>query len=226
MSLISILASSATIAMILSQLTVIGELQKAHKTQTHVPILQSLTSFVSSVLWLKYGLIKEDQTVSLVNLFGTLVALFIIGCFWYYLTTRRRMVESRFLLALVIALMIVGFVNYSEHWRKLELFSLSCCAMTLVFLAAPLGQVGEVVRLKDASVLLPSVAALAFANNVLWAVYGHLHEDPFMFFPNAMGSLLCFMQLVLIARYGRGQANKALSDVEEDATEMTVTPLT
>ncbi|KAJ2632500.1 hypothetical protein H4R22_001207 [Coemansia sp. RSA 1290] len=136
------------------------------------------------------------------------------------------MVESRFLLALVIALMIVGFVNYSEHWRKLELFSLSCCAMTLVFLAAPLGQVGEVVRLKDASVLLPSVAALAFANNVLWAVYGHLHEDPFMFFPNAMGSLLCFMQLVLIARYGRGQANKALSDVEEDATEMTVTPLT
>ncbi|KAJ2844237.1 hypothetical protein IWW36_005261 [Coemansia brasiliensis] len=128
------------------------------------------------------------------------------------------MVETRFLLALVMALLVIGFVNYSEHWRKLELFSLSCCAMTLVFLASPLSQLGEVVRSRDASVLLPSVAGLAFANNVLWAVYGHLHEDPFMFFPNAVGSLLCFLQLVLIAHYGRGQANKVLSDTEEDGS--------
>ncbi|KAJ2339018.1 Sugar transporter [Coemansia sp. RSA 2618] len=212
MTLIAVTASAVTIAMILSQLTVIGELRRAAKTQAHVPILQTLASFMSSILWLKYGLIKGDTTVGMVNALGSLVALYIVACFWYYSHEGRRLVESRFLLTLVMSVVVVAFVDYSGHSRAVDLFSLSCCAMSLVFLASPLGQVGHVVRQRDASVLLPSVAALAFANNVLWAAYGHIHADPFMFFPNAVGSLFCFLQLALIARYGRSAAKLPLVD--------------
>ncbi|KAJ2393709.1 Sugar transporter [Coemansia sp. RSA 2611] len=204
--------------MILSQLTVIGELRRSTKTQAHVPILQSLASFMSSILWLKYGLLKHDSTVTLVNLFGALVALYIIGCFWYY-ASQRRHVETRFLLTLCLSVVVVGFVDYSGHMRAMEVFSVACCVLSLVFLASPLGQAKEVVRLRDASVLLPSVAALAMANNVLWAAYGHLHGDPFMFFPNAVGAVLCFGQLALIARYGRSAAKMPLVD-NENAPEM------
>ncbi|KAJ2526494.1 hypothetical protein EV175_007645 [Coemansia sp. RSA 1933] len=78
--------------------------------------------------------------------------------------------------------------------------------MSLLFLASPLGQIGNVIALRDASVLLPSVAALAFCNNVLWSIYGYIHEDPYMTLPNMIGAFFCSLQLALIAFYGRAAA--------------------
>ncbi|KAJ2156313.1 Sugar transporter [Coemansia sp. RSA 552] len=211
MTLVSVLASCATIGLILSQLTVIRELRRA---SGDIPILQSLASFLSSILWLKYGLLKHDDTISMVNGFGASVALYILFCFWHYSAKQRQhRVELAVLATVVVSVVLVGYVDYASDLRSVELFSLVCCAMTLVFLGSPLGLIGEVVSKQDASVLLPSVATLAFANNVLWAAYGHIHQDPFMFFPNSVGAVLCSVQLALIAYYGRAAAKLPLGPV-------------
>ncbi|KAJ2841051.1 hypothetical protein J3B02_006075, partial [Coemansia erecta] len=67
--------------------------------------------------------------------------------------------------------------------------------------------IGSVVRLRDASVLLPEVTTLAFCNNLLWLLYGHMKDDPYMMVPNAIGTTLCAIQLVLIIYYGRKNAS-------------------
>ncbi|KAJ2123889.1 sugar transmembrane transporter activity protein [Coemansia sp. RSA 1822] len=214
MTLIAIAASATTVAMIVSQLTVVGHVRRAHSTKSRVAMLQPLASFVSSILWLKYGLLKNDHTVSLVNSLGVCVSLYILLEFWRY-SHARHDVETRVLLALFVSMVCVGFVTTSSYVWAPHVYSIVCCLVSLVFLASPLGQLGQVLRARDASVLLPSVTFLAFANNVVWAVYGRVHGDPFMFVPNSVGAALCFVQLALIAWYGRMDA-KALCDSAAD----------
>ncbi|KAJ2502990.1 sugar transmembrane transporter activity protein [Coemansia sp. RSA 1972] len=205
MTLIAIAASATTVAMIVSQLTVVGHVRKAHSTKTQVAMLQPLASFVSSILWLKYGLLRNDLVVSLVNALGVCVSSYILLAFWRF-SHSRHSVETRVLLALVVSASCVGFVTTSNYVWAHHVYSIACCVVSLVFLASPLGQLGQVLKARDASVLLPSVTVLAFANNVVWAVYGRVHNDPFMFVPNSVGAALCFVQLAVIAWYGRVDA--------------------
>ncbi|KAJ2069935.1 hypothetical protein GGI08_000089 [Coemansia sp. S2] len=114
---------------------------------------------------------------------------------------------------------MIAYVDHSTDPHAEYAFSLVCCLMSLIFLASPLSQIGNVIRLQDASVLLPSVALLAFFNNVLWSVYGHIHNDAFMLFPNAIGAALCALQLGLIAYYGRAAANLPLSTTSKPSPE-------
>ncbi|KAJ2741291.1 Sugar transporter [Coemansia sp. BCRC 34301] len=225
MTAVSVLASVVTIAMFVSQLSIVAELRRAQRTRSSVPMLQFLVSFLSSVLWLKYGLLKADTTLVFVNTVGTLVALYILGCFWWY-SAKPRHVETRFLITLLCALLSIGYVDHSRDPWAADAFSLVCCLMSLLFLGSPLSQIGNVIRLRDASVLLPSVASLAFANNVLWSVYGHLHNDAFMLFPNAIGTALCALQLGLIAYYGRAAANLPIaSSVSKDQEGVPMTEI-
>lgn len=209
MSLIALLASVATMGMFVSQLTVVSQLRKAKRRQTSVPILQFLISFLSSALWSKYGMLKHDPTILWVNGMGALIALYILACFWWYSPeSHRSNVIRRCLATTILGIMSVVVVDcYKQDTRIVEVFSMACCVLSLLFLGSPLGQIGDVVRLRDASVLLPEVTALAFLNNVLWAAYGYLHQDPYMLVPNAIGVVLCFFQLALIAYYGRTSAH-------------------
>ncbi|KAJ2521012.1 Sugar transporter [Coemansia sp. RSA 1939] len=210
MTLVSVAASGVTIAMFLSQLSVIPQLKQARRSKqaAAVPVLQFLMSFLSSVLWLKYGLLKRDGTIAAVNAAGVVVAFYILVQFWRYSSGEgaRTRVEAKVLGTVVVGVVLVSYVDQSRDPAAIDVFSLACCAMSLLFLAAPLGQIGNVVARRDASVLLPGVAALAFANNVLWAVYGRIHADPYMTLPNGVGALFCLLQLGLIAYYGRAAA--------------------
>ncbi|KAJ1960106.1 sugar transmembrane transporter activity protein [Dipsacomyces acuminosporus] len=127
------------------------------------------------------------------------------------------MVETRFLITALVAVGLLGYVDHSKDPAALDAFGLVCCLMTLLFLGAPLGQIGTVVKLRDASVLLPSVATLAFANNVLWSAYGYLQKDPFMLVPNGIGTVLCAIQLALIGFYGRAAANLPTTSTHKTA---------
>ncbi|KAJ2114254.1 hypothetical protein IW146_003228 [Coemansia sp. RSA 922] len=167
----------------------------------------------------KYGprLAAAAATIVFVNTLGTIISIYILLCFWWY--ANSRYVETRFLLTLVSGLLMIAYVDHSTDPHAEYAFSLVCCLMSLIFLASPLSQIGNVIRLQDASVLLPSVALLAFFNNVLWSVYGHIHNDAFMLFPNAIGAALCALQLGLIAYYGRAAANLPLSTTSKPSPE-------
>ncbi|KAJ1723989.1 hypothetical protein LPJ61_005783 [Coemansia biformis] len=108
-----------------------------------------------------------------------------------------------------LGVMLVGYVDYATDLRSAELFSMVCCLMSLVFLGSPLSQIGHVVRTRNASVLLPTVALLALVNNILWAMYGAQHHDPYLVVPNIVGSVFCSAQLALVAYYGRSVAGQA-----------------
>ncbi|KAJ1944363.1 Sugar transporter [Kickxella alabastrina] len=205
MTLIPILAACANVAMSASQLSVITALRRAQNTKTTVPMLQFTLSFLSSVLWLKYGLIHQDHTIASVNFIGMFISVYILWCFWC-LSIIRTHVENCFLFTTLTGVLTVGYIDHSENPVALEVFSTVCCLMPLAVLASPLSQVGNVIRLRDASVLLPSLAILAFFNNVLWATYGYLHNNPFMLVPNIIGAAFCTLQLALIAYYGRAAA--------------------
>ncbi|KAJ2760579.1 hypothetical protein IWQ57_006269, partial [Coemansia nantahalensis] len=120
--LLSVVTSGATVGMLVSQLAVVGELRRAQATQAPVPMLQWLASFLNSVLWTKYGLLRDDTAVLLVNGLGVAIALYILGCFWHYGGARRRRVESGALVAVLLAVALVAYVDYSLDPRAVERF--------------------------------------------------------------------------------------------------------
>ncbi|KAJ2777061.1 sugar transmembrane transporter activity protein [Coemansia javaensis] len=229
--LLAAVATAVSVAMLVSQLAVVGELRRrsaiaaaattaaaaataaGHHHHHHhhhgVPIVQSLASLLSSVLWTKYGAINGDTAVVWVNSLGVAIALYILGCFWAYGGKRRRSVETSVLATTLLAVVMVAAVDYARDPRAADLFSLACCLMSLVFLGSPLSRIGDVVRARDASVLLPSLALLALVNNLLWAAYGARHHDPYMVVPNIVGAVFCSVQLALVAYYGRAAAAAA-----------------
>ncbi|KAJ1899912.1 Sugar transporter [Coemansia sp. IMI 209127] len=221
MSVVAIAASAVTIAMFISQLSIIQQLKHAQRLKQTVPILQFLVSSLSSILWLKYGLIKHDHTITFVNGTGALISIYILAMFWKHSAARTR-VELKVLATAIAGVVLVSYVDQSKDPEAIEVFSLVCCFMSLLFLASPLSHMGAVIARRDASVLLPSVAALAFFNNVLWAVYGYVHEDPYMIMPNLVGAFFCSLQLALIAFYGRAAA---ASRLPVDADNMPDSPL-
>lgn len=92
-----------------------------------------------------------------------------------------------------------------------------CCAVTVLFFAAPLTMLFHVVRVKNSESLPFPLIASSFFVSLQWFVYGLLIDDTFVQVPNFLGCLLSCTQLALFViypsrAYGAGPAYKLLDD--------------
>ena len=91
-----------------------------------------------------------------------------------------------------------------------------CVACTVLYFAAPLSTMAEVIRISDASSIYPPMVLCNLASCCLWTTYGFFGtNDPLLWAPNLTGCLLQVLNLVLVFVYGRKSAN--LSDAKQAA---------
>lgn len=150
-------------------------------------------------MWLKYGLLTNENSIVLVNSIGAV--LFFIYTIIYYIFTvnKTSMLRQVFLTMLVILGVIIytnqddnyvrssfvlgdyALINYFKETILKKIFlGIICCFVTVLFVAAPLSLLMHVIRVKNTDCLPFPLILMAFVVSLLWFIYGILIIDLFL----------------------------------------------
>ena len=99
---------------------------------------------------------------------------------------------------------VTGFVLRDEKYDELRVFfvGLLCDVSTLLFYAAPLVNISEVIRMQDASSLYAPAITVNLLSSILWFFYGLMGvKEVVVWVPSAAGMLLCVIELFICCYY-------------------------
>lgn len=147
-------------------------------THTH---LQSPFRFVPSCsLWLKYGLLTDEKSVTVVNLVGSSLFLSYVITFFVF-TTNKKLLFRQFSLVILVLITILFYSRHEPDQTEMaRVLGIVCCTVTVLFFAAPLSKILHVVRTRNSECLpFPMIVANLIVC-VLWVVYGVAIDDKFI----------------------------------------------
>ncbi|XP_015917486.1 sugar transporter SWEET1 [Parasteatoda tepidariorum] len=171
------------------------------KSTNDISALPFLCGLVSCSFWLRYGLLRGDSALILVNFVGgCLQILYIV---WY---AKFTLSKARFTKQLLATLFVIGilysYTTYFASPEEAEYFAgIAACGAGVVFMASPLAAVAHVLRTKNVDTLPFMMIMCTFIMATLWFLYGVLVEDKFVQVPNFLGAVLALAQLSLFAMY-------------------------
>jgi hypothetical protein len=99
---------------------------------------------------------------------------------------------------------ITGFILRADKYFELRVFfvGLLCDISTLLFYAAPLVNISEVIKMQDASSLYAPAITVNLFSSVLWFFYGLMGvKEVVVWVPSAAGILLCVIELFICCYY-------------------------
>ncbi|XP_067634170.1 sugar transporter SWEET1 [Eurosta solidaginis] len=163
--------------------------------------LSFVCGFLSTSLWLYYGILTNEHSVILVNSIG--IMLFLCYTIIYYMFSVSK---KSYLKQFFIVLCIQGATWYYTNSidldaEKVRVMGFICCVITVCFFAAPLTMLCHVMRTKNSESLPFPLIAMTFLVSVQWVIYGVIISDTFIQIPNFLGCLLSLLQLCLFVIY-------------------------
>lgn len=99
---------------------------------------------------------------------------------------------------------IIGFILRADKYFELRVLfvGLLCDVSTLIFYAAPLVNISEVIKMQDASSLYAPAITVNLFSSVLWFFYGLMGvKEVVVWVPSAAGILLCVIELFICCYY-------------------------
>jgi solute carrier family 50 protein (sugar transporter) len=164
-----------------------------------VPFLALLTN---AVLWTRYGVVQSDKTVVVVNVIGTLIALFALLQFYQYSNTDGKDKLEQFML------LVCGTLFLTLLWLRwsgnVSMLGYLAAGTSVALFGSPLSSVKEVLRTRSAASLNGSFILLGCIVSALWTVYGKKLNDNFIMVPNFIGCLLSIAQGLLYLKFQSG----------------------
>ena len=112
---------------------------------------------------------------------------------------------------------VTGFILRDEKFSELRVFfvGLLCDVSTLLFYAAPLVNISEVIKMQDASSLYAPAIAVNLLSSLLWFFYGLMGvNEVVVWVPSAAGILLCVIELFICCYYP-----SSANDITEDSPD-------
>ena len=110
------------------------------------------------------------------------------------------------------------------HSLSVLIVGISSDISGLLYYAAPLSTIAEVIRMKDSSSLFAPVIIISAINCTLWFFYGLFGvQSALIYIPNAMGITLCVIELIIRAIYpapSKSFAEKLAESTAEDLSAM------
>ncbi|RLN54003.1 hypothetical protein BBJ28_00015424 [Nothophytophthora sp. Chile5] len=188
---------------------------RIHKNRStgEVSILPVVMLFANCYMWVLYSyLVGNIFPLFAVTLFGVATSLCFIGV--YYRWTKERMYVHKVcggafvLLAIGTLYFILGTNGVTDQSEAAveKTLGFICVAFNLVLYASPLETMKKVITTKSASSLPISISAIFLVNAILWVVFAITVGDMFVLVPNAIGTLLCSIQVILYLIYRPGRA--------------------
>ncbi|KAJ1526800.1 hypothetical protein ONE63_008371 [Megalurothrips usitatus] len=198
------LASTASLSTVLLFMTGMFTANKILKRKSvgddsYAPFI---TGFLSCSLWLRYGTLIEDPTITLVNTIG---AFLHFSYLTIYISHSKSQVGilKQVTPALLFLLLVLFYTYYLEENVDIIKFhvGLIASAITIAFFAAPLTKLMHVIRYRSVECLPFPMIAASFLVSAQWLLYGFILNDPFITVPNSLGCFLSFVQLMLFFIY-------------------------
>eukprot|EP00112_Aurelia_sp_Birch-Aquarium-sp1_P019885 Seg5006.1 transcript_id=Seg5006.1/GoldUCD/mRNA.D3Y31 product="Sugar transporter SWEET1" protein_id=Seg5006.1/GoldUCD/D3Y31 len=172
------------------------------KSIGNIPLFPFVATCVSSTIWLKYGFIKNNNTIKTVNSVGSLLQVVYICIYYMYCRDRRKVNVTLLCSASFLygTLFYAKYIAISESVAATHL-GLIGTFLSIVMTASPLVTVSEIIRTKcTASMAFPFVF-VCFISCILWMLFGLLIHDVFVVVPNAVGVVLGIFQLSFFLVY-------------------------
>lgn len=198
---VGFLATITTVCLALTGIPTCKKIWRIGSTGDISP-LPFITATLSGVLWLKYGIMKEDWTIILVNLIGSTLQ----GCytiFYYYMCSAKVAMQKQLLVAAGVVFPLLIYTKYvaNDYYTALNRLGIACCLMGVIFFGSPLVSMGKVIRLKSTECMSFYLSFVTFLVSLEWWIYGWLINDYFIQVPNFLGTVLGTIQLALFLKY-------------------------
>lgn len=131
-------------------------------------------------MWLKYGTLTNERTVILVNIIGTFL-FFVYTLTYYVFTVNKKSILKQFSIVSLILVLASFYTQYELNAEQAtQTIGVLCCAVTVVFFAAPFTMLQHVIRVKNCESLPFPLILATFIVSLEWFVYGVLIDDTFI----------------------------------------------
>ncbi|ULT96893.1 hypothetical protein L3Y34_005017 [Caenorhabditis briggsae] len=206
LNLLSILAFFTTVGLFFCGIPICRQIWRRKDTKeiSGAPFLMGV---VGGCCWMTYGWLKNDGTVKWVT--GCQVILYTTYTIFYWCMTKKK---------LWITLKVLGVIGICTslvlgvHFFGMKIFhplGIVCLTLNIADFAAPLGGIRVVIRRWATSTLPLPLCIANFLVSSEWFLYGLLKNDFYLIFPNGVGSLLAFIQLLLFVVLPRKPGQRA-----------------
>ncbi|XP_011684120.1 sugar transporter SWEET1 isoform X2 [Strongylocentrotus purpuratus] len=199
-SVLSLTATVSTIGLFLTGIQICMKIRSQGNTQ-NISIFPFIAGIINTVLWTKYGVLIEDQTVIFTN--GVGIVLQTLYTLIYYLNTNDKQVHSKLLYTALIIYPTLGAVKFMNMTAAtaIHYIGLASSFATVLMYAAPLSVVAQIIRTKSTEALPFPLSFVGLLVSLQWFIYGRLVQDSFIQIPNFLGMLLGAFQMSLFIRY-------------------------
>lgn len=207
---ISWMATVSTIGLFLSGISLCLKVRKQGDTKdvTMVPFL--ITS-ANCAFWLKYGLLRDDSTLVVVNATGLLLEIvYLIYYYSYTGISSRRTVTKQILTFYAIFCVIFYVANYVSTSPLITMGYIGSCTAMGVY-AAPLANVAKVIQFKSSEFMSFPLSAVGLIVSIEWLFYGMIIVDKFLTVPNTIGVFLGVFQMALFGKFPSKSKDSAKS---------------
>ncbi|XP_074658977.1 sugar transporter SWEET1-like [Tubulanus polymorphus] len=204
MSLEELFSWLATILAIGQQLTGIQICKRIIKDRKSdsVQFFPFVAMFTSCTVWLRYGILREDSAIIIVNICGS--TLQFIYCFTYYIFTKQKsVVNKQITIGLFMLFPILIYTRFISPTRESAVATLGlyCCTVSVISYGSPLSSVKQVIRTQSTSVMSFPLVAFNVVLGGLWFIYGIIRHDKYIQVPNFIGFILGCLQASLFVLY-------------------------
>ncbi|ORY70674.1 hypothetical protein LY90DRAFT_667320, partial [Neocallimastix californiae] len=202
-NLISIGATVSTILMFLTHLKTPIQINRNINAIYNIPFFPLVMTFFNCSLWEKYGILKGDPGMIIVNFTGIIITTHVI--FVYYKNSRdlRKKVEKSFTIMIVTLICILAYVKFNRGLKSYTVLGFLSSISTIIMFGSPLSTIKKVIRTKDNSSLSIQLLMISLISSGLWTLYGFVIKDNFVSIPNGLGCVLAAIQLLIYKIYSK-----------------------
>lgn len=202
--LVGHVATVVTIIMFLCPAPLAYTVFKEKQIAQNFNLLPYVTTGMTAILWLRYGLLINDGPMRNVNLVGTILETIYSVIFFTVMDRAQRGRKNSSIVVgsvsfVVSVLLLVRFMDRDVAQNALGMVA---SGVNIVTFASPLATIKTVLRNQNCSSFPPVPLQLAmFFTPCLWFTYAQLIHDSFLAVPNGLGILLGGLQLGMRLKY-------------------------
>ncbi|CAO4376024.1 unnamed protein product [Caenorhabditis nigoni] len=204
LQVLSISAITTTIALFFCGIPICMQIRRqgAVGDISGVPFLMGV---LGGSFWLRYGLLKMDYTMIIVNVVG--VFCMAVYCIFFLIYSLPKKTFTCQLI--LVTSTITGMVVWIAFKPNLDYLGIICMTFNIMNFGAPLAGLGVVLRNREVSTLPLPMCVANFLVSSQWCLYGNLVQDIYIIIPNGIGMFLAIVQLSLFIVLPRRENEKS-----------------
>jgi solute carrier family 50 protein (sugar transporter) len=157
--------------------------------------------FLSCVLWLKYGILKQQPAVIYTNTYGLLVSVICVVNY-YSLAPDKDEIEAKIHTTLFLALFLLFYLHWSFSQNTIYHLGLLASTQSVIQMATPFSTIPSILKFKSVEGYISlSASVISMAVSLFWLLLGMDLQDDFIRIPNALGVCFSFGQIILCLIY-------------------------